>query len=205
MSRRWAESLLGILVILVIVGGGMFLGDYIEKNEEKLRSSLNLKPRLSNPSSKLSSSPQVPFSVTIGPDNSMTVQTIGGFSEDERQQVVNGLRLIFRASTDNMAHYFKYSSVVDFGSNENVSALLLVFSNELPRVSNLNGVKKVNWTGQRITFDVANRRMIYAVDGFFEFQGQEILNVKVFYASSLESRSALPPPVEMEQPKGEKF
>lgn len=162
----------------------------------------DLKFRL--PQSLSKSLPPIPFSITVGTNNIIRMQADNELSEKQKLTIGRGLQLLFHAYANNLAYYFPYFTTIEFGSEENLSAFVLVFSQEIPRVSVEEGSKRVHWKGQRINFDVIQRRLTYVVDGFFEFKELATLKVGVFYSSSLELKQVEPEP-EPNKPKGERL
>jgi hypothetical protein len=170
-QRRLSVGLLLLVLVLTVIPT-----IYILKYGKQVLFEWNLLPPESLP---------VPFSITATQDV-VSASATPELNEKEKAILTSGLQLIFNAHANNLAYYFKYFSIVEFGHEEIPSAFVFVFSSQPPKVGIENGIKKVNWVGQRINFDIIQRRMLFVSDGVFEFIGQQKLSVRVFYSSSLE-------------------
>lgn len=146
--------------------------------------------------------PKIPVAVKIGPDNIVSFSKTAELTEEQKKLTISGLQLLFHAYANNLAYYFEYFSIIESGNGDNISAIILVFSHEPPRVSVEGRVREVNWTGQRISFDLIKLLMVYAVDGVFQFDGKESLGVRIFYSKSLKPKQ---PKLDQQKPPGEIF
>ena len=139
---------------------------------------------------------QLPFTTIVAPNNSMTTRSATKLSEEQKIGLATGLAMVFNAHADNLAHYFPYFTMVQFGSSENIWALAIVFSSNLPQVSANAGTRTVSWKGQYIGFDLTRRRMVYAVDGVFQFNGADVLEVSVHGSAFFLELGAIGQPID---------
>lgn len=133
---------------------------------------------------KMQTVPQLPLTTLVAPDDSITTRPAEKLSEEQKIGLATGLAMVFHVRTDNLAYYFPYFTMIQFGSKGNISALAIVFSQNPPQVNAGNGIRKVSWDGQYIGFDLTRKRMVYAVDGMFQFDGADVLEVSIHSSSA---------------------
>lgn len=151
--------------------------------------------------------PQLPFSTIVSPNNNIaTRKAEKTLSEEQKIGIVTGLAMVFHVRADNLAHYFPYFTMIQFGSGENIHAFAIVFSSNLPQVSASANARMVKWSGRYIAFDLTRRQMIYVVDGLFHFDGSDALEVSVHNSAFFLELGAVGPPVDPRRiVPGEKF
>lgn len=150
---------------------------------------------LARPDSLSKAVPQERFSVVVGIDNKIRVETGKILNEEEAKFVNENLGLLFRTFVSGpisqsgeigLAHQFSHFTIVEFGDQKKPLSLIFVFSREVPRVNVKGDWKLVTWRGERISFDLARGFWTYEKDeNSFQFRGEGELRVDVFPSKSL--------------------
>lgn len=140
----------------------------------------------------------VPFGVFVEQDNIIVSRPIENITTAGRDVFTEGLQNVFHASAANLSYFFEYFALVQFGEDARPSAFIVVFSNDLPIVSSGDGIKRIKWSGQNLSFDPIHRQMIMGFNQNTEFGGVAKLKVLVFYSELFKSVAPRPSPGEEE-------
>lgn len=172
-QRIWGAALVVLALAVAAIPTVMVL-----RYNKRLLPVLDLKFRLPQ------TYPQIPFSVTVVQDKISTTST-PELNEEQKIILADSLESLFHVDIDNQIYYSKYFNVIEFGNKKDLSAFVMVFSVEIPRVSISGDIKKITWTGPRRNFNIIPLKAILFEGGSMNFQGQADLNVRVFYSSSI--------------------